>query len=68
MNEKSFALVVGVLFAVVAAAQGARLVLRLEISLNGQAIPLWPSAVACLVLGLLALWAFRIVLAKKNPE
>ena len=68
MNAKTFAAIVGTFFGVLAVAQGARFLLRLEVMLNGQPIPLWPSAVACLVLGLLAVWAFRIVLTKKNPQ
>lgn len=61
MNSRTVGLrVAGVVFAIVCVAQVARLVLRPEILVAGQVIPLWPSAVAAVVAGGLCLWMWKL--------
>ncbi len=59
MKNPLFERVVGVVFALMAAAQVLRLVWRPDILVNGHRLPLWPSVIAILVLGSLSVWAFR---------
>lgn len=51
----STTVVVIVLF-LVSIAQFLRLVLRVRVVANGFEIPLWPSAIACAVAAILAIW------------
>ena len=37
-----------------------RLILRWEVTVAGVEIPLWASAVAAVIAGSLAIWAFRV--------
>jgi hypothetical protein len=52
--------VAGVIFGLMALAQLTRLILRPEILVAGHLMPLWPSALAFLVLGSLCLWLFKL--------
>lgn len=36
-----------------------RIVLQIQISAEGVSVPMWPSAAAVIVFGLLSLWVFR---------
>ena len=56
---KPFTTLAIVVFALVAAAQLLRLVLRWSVSVNGILIPLWVSAIACLVATALAVMLWR---------
>jgi hypothetical protein len=56
---KRFSTIAAVVFALVALAQLLRLVLGWSIVINGISIPLWASAIACLVAGGLAVMVWR---------
>ena len=56
---KRFSTIAAVVFALVALAQLLRLVLGWSIVINGISIPLWASAIACLVAGGLAVTVWR---------
>jgi hypothetical protein len=43
----------------IALAQLLRVLLRVDVTARGVHIPLWPSAVAFIVLGLLGVWLWR---------
>lgn len=52
--------VAGAVFGLMTVAQLARLVIRPEILVAGHAMPLWPSALAVVILGGLSLWMWRL--------
>ena len=52
--------VAGVVFALMAIAQLARLVIRPEVLVAGHPMPLWPSVLAFIVLGALSLWMWKL--------
>lgn len=52
--------VAGSLFGLMSLAQLARLIIRPEIVLAGHQMPLWPSALAFLVLGSLSVWMIKL--------
>jgi hypothetical protein len=52
--------VAGVVFGLMALAQLARLVLRPEVLVAGQRIPLWPSVLAFIFLGGMCFWMWRL--------
>jgi hypothetical protein len=56
---KRFSTIAAVVFALVALAQLLRLVLGWSIVINGISVPLWASAIACLVAGGLAVMVWR---------
>jgi len=56
---KPVARITTIFFALVALAQCLRLVLRIEVFAGGVRIPLWASAVACVVTGGLAILLWR---------
>jgi hypothetical protein len=56
---KRFSTIAAVVFALVALAQLLRLALGWSIVVNGISIPLWASAIACLVAGGLAVMVWR---------
>ena len=56
---KTFATLSVVLFSVLALLQLCRFLMGWPISINGLAVPLWPSAVAALVLVSLAIGVWR---------
>ena len=58
-DVKPFSLAAAVLLGVVALAQLVRLVLAWPVIVNGSSIPLWPSAIACLVAAGLAVMVWR---------
>jgi hypothetical protein len=55
-----YALVSGVFLALMACVHLLRLIRGWPVTVAGIAIPPWPSAVAVLVAGGMALWAFRV--------
>lgn len=57
--------VAGFLFGLMSLAQLTRLLLRPEITVAGQPMPLWPSVLAFLILGSLSLWLWS--LARVRP-
>ncbi len=54
MSQKTFSLVVGVIFLLVALMHALRLALRWEAVVNGWSVPMWVSALALLVAAYLA--------------
>jgi hypothetical protein len=56
---RTYARFSGLFFTVLALVQLTRLVLRWPVQVAGVAIPVWISGVAFLILGSLAIWAFR---------
>jgi len=65
MTHKTFSLVAGVIFLLIALGHLSRLVFKVSVLLGGWAVPSWVSWVALLVFAYLAYAGFR--LAKKSP-
>jgi hypothetical protein len=65
MTHKTFSLVAGVIFLLIALGHLSRLVFKVSVLLGGWAVPSWVSWVALLVFAYLAYQGFR--LAKKSP-
>lgn len=55
----------GVLFSLLALVQLTRLVLQWPVQVATVNVPLWPSAVAAVITGSLAVWGFRT--ASRSP-
>ena len=58
---RTYIQITGVVFAIVALAHVARLVLDWPAQVAGWVVPIWISWVAILVAGALCVWAFRLV-------
>lgn len=56
---RRYELVSGILFTIIALAQATRTLLGWPVQVAGANVPVWASAVAFLVTGALAVWAFR---------
>ena len=56
---KPASLVAAIVFWLIALAQLLRVLFRVEVRVEGIDIPLWPSAVAFIVLGSLGMWLWR---------
>jgi len=56
---RQYATVSGMIFGLVAAVQIVRLLFRWPVQVASVSVPLWPSALAVVVAGALATWAFR---------
>jgi hypothetical protein len=54
MSQKTFSLVVGLVFLLIAVMHALRLALRWEAVVNGWSVPMWVSAVALLIAAYLA--------------
>jgi hypothetical protein len=52
--------VAAAIFGLMSLAQAARLVIRPDVLVAGQSMPLWPSALAFLILGGLSFWMWRL--------
>ena len=50
----------GTIFGLMTLAQLARLVIRPEIMVAGHTLPLWPSALAVVILGALSAWMWEL--------
>ena len=59
MMKKPFTLIAVVVFSLVALLQLLRFLMGWEVTVNGVAIPLWASGVACLVAAALAVMVWR---------
>ena len=65
---RRYVLVSGLFLALLACVQLLRLILRWRVTVAGVEIPLWASAVAALIAGSLAIWAFRVrARARSSP-
>ncbi|MCX5850774.1 MAG: hypothetical protein NT072_01765 [Deltaproteobacteria bacterium] len=61
MNSQILGLrVAGTLFGLMALAQLLRLLIRPEVLVAGYTMPLWPSALAVVVLGGMSLWMWKL--------
>lgn len=61
MNSQILGLkVAGVVFGLLCLAQLLRLLLRPEVLVAGNQVPLWPSALAVAILGGLSLWMWKL--------
>jgi hypothetical protein len=61
MNFQTIGLrVAGAVFGLMALAQLVRLVIRPEVLVAGHPMPLWPSALAFVILGGLSLWMWKL--------
>jgi hypothetical protein len=52
--------IASVVFGLISIGQLTRLIIRPEVLVGGYLIPLWPSALAFLILGGLSLWLWRL--------
>ena len=69
MNSQIVGLrVAGTIFGVVCCAQLLRLVTRTEVTIEGYQIPLWPSAIACVIAGGLCLWLWKLSMPRSHEE
>lgn len=69
MNSPAFGLrVAGTIFGLVCVAQLSRLLLKLEIVVNGHPVPFWLSALAALGAGALALWLWKLSLPEESDS
>ena len=57
---RRYVLISGLFLVLVTCVQLLRLILRWPVTVAGVGIPLWASAVAAVVAGSLAVWAFRV--------
>ena len=57
---RRYVLVSGLFLVLLACVQLLRLILGWRVTVAGLEIPLWASAVAALIAGSLAIWAFRV--------
>ena len=62
---RRYELISGIVFTIVALAQLTRTLLGWPVQIAGLSVPLWPSGLAFLITGSLAVWAFRS--AARNP-
>jgi len=62
-----YVLVSGLFLLLLTCVQLLRLILRWRVTVAGVEIPLWASAVAALVAGSLAIWAFRVNARRNSP-
>lgn len=61
MNSQIIGLrVAGTLFGLMCLAQLGRLLIRPEIIVAGHPMPLWPSAVAVVILGAMSFWMWKL--------
>ncbi len=65
MGQRTFSLVVGVVFVLIAVGHLVRIVLGATLVIEGMAIPMWPSVLAVIVMGYLAFEGFRL---SKKPK
>lgn len=56
---RRYATVSGVFFGLLATGQLVRLLFRWPVQVASVSVPLWPSALAVVIAGALATWAFR---------
>ncbi len=55
------------IFGLICLAQLLRLVFRVEVVIAGNPVPFWASALACVILGGLSFWMYRLASAAANP-
>ncbi len=60
MSQRTFSLVAGLIFLLIAVMHALRLVFKWEAVLNGWPVPMWISAVALVIAAFLAYEGFRL--------
>jgi hypothetical protein len=60
MSQKTFSLVVGLIFLLIAVMHVLRLALKWEVVLNGWSVPMWVSAVAIVITAYLAFESLKL--------
>jgi hypothetical protein len=60
MNKNTFALLAGAIFLIVAVAHALRLAFKWEVVIANWPVPMWVSAVACVVAAYLAYEGFHL--------
>lgn len=61
MNSQRLGLrVASIIFGLISVAQFMRLLIRPEILVAGHLLPLWPSALAVVILGGLSIWLWKL--------
>ena len=61
MNSQIFGLqVASIIFGLMSLAQLARMVIRPEVLVAGYRMPLWPSALAFVIMGGLSIWLWKL--------
>ena len=69
MNSPMLGLrVASVVFGLMALGQLARLVIQPQVLVAGHAMPLWPSALALVILGGLAFWMWQLAHVKQMSQ
>jgi hypothetical protein len=63
---RNYTLVSATFFTLFASLQLLRALFRVPVQVRETVVPVWPSAVACVVLASLALWGFRSARAVKT--
>ena len=64
---RTYEKVSGLLFGLLAIVQLVRLLFRWPVQVASVSVPLWVSAVAVVIAGALALWAFRTASTLRTP-
>jgi hypothetical protein len=64
MCRKSYLMISGVIFGLVAIAHLARLIYHLPVQFGEWTAPMWPSGAGLVVTGILSLWAFSLLRQK----
>lgn len=65
---RRYTLVSGVFLTLLAGIQTLRLVMQWPVRVASHDVPLWPSGVAALIAGSLAVWAFRVGTTTSDPN
>ena len=66
MRQKTFSLVVGLIFLLIAVMHVLRLALKWEVVLNGWSVPMWVSAIAIVITAYLAFEGLKLGRRKKE--
>ncbi|MGA7796572.1 MAG: hypothetical protein WCA19_26385 [Candidatus Acidiferrales bacterium] len=66
MRQKTFSLVVGLIFLLIAVMHVLRLVLKWQAVLNGWSVPMWVSAIAIVITAYLAFEGLKLGRRKKE--
>jgi hypothetical protein len=66
MSQRSFSLIVGVVFLLIALGHLVRVVLGATLVVAGVSVPMWPSVLAVIVMGYLAYEGFQLS-SKSKP-
>ena len=67
MNDKTYLIVSGVMFALWTIGQLARLIYQIPIQVGNLSVPIWPTVIGVLIALTLCIWAFWLVRANRQP-